>query len=152
MTQCGVDPPRLRDVWSLVLLAHLVLRRVQSWQRRLESLRAELILLRRLRALRARLRLHAASADPAVVPLPGLTRRPRGTEAPLVCVSIVSAARTSGSSARARGMTDIAKAAGITREALYKALRPGSAPRFDTVNRVCAALGVRLVAQPLHPV
>jgi probable addiction module antidote protein len=33
-------------------------------------------------------------------------------------------------------MTDIAKAAGITREALYKALRPGSAPRFDTVNRV----------------
>jgi len=31
-------------------------------------------------------------------------------------------------------------AAGITREALYKALRPGSAPRFDMVNRVCAAL------------
>ena len=51
----------------------------------------------------------------------------------------------------ARGMTDIAKAAGITREALYKALRPGSAPRFDTVNRVCTALGVRLVVQPLHP-
>jgi probable addiction module antidote protein len=52
-----------------------------------------------------------------------------------------------GDIARARGMTEIAKAAGITREALYKALRPGSAPRFDTVNRVCAALGVRLVAQ-----
>ena len=34
-----------------------------------------------------------------------------------------------GDIARARGMTDIAKAAGITREALYKALRPGSAPR-----------------------
>ena len=50
------------------------------------------------------------------------------------------------------GVTDIAKAAGITREALYKALRPGSAPRFDTVNRVCAALGVRLVVQPLHPI
>ena len=49
-----------------------------------------------------------------------------------------------GDIARARGMTDIAKAAGITREALYKALRPGSAPRFDTVNRVCIALGVRL--------
>jgi len=44
-------------------------------------------------------------------------------------------------------MTKIVKAAGITREALYKALRPGSAPPFDTVNRVCAALGVRLVAQ-----
>ena len=56
-----------------------------------------------------------------------------------------------GDIARARGMTDIAKAAGITREALYKALRPGSAPRFDTVNRVCTALGVRLVVQPLLP-
>jgi len=55
-----------------------------------------------------------------------------------------------GDIARARGMTEIAKSAGITREALYKALRPDSAPRFDTVNRVCAALGVRLVALPMH--
>jgi probable addiction module antidote protein len=55
-----------------------------------------------------------------------------------------------GDIARARGMTEIAKTAGITREALYKALRPDSAPRFDTVNRVCAALGVRLVAQPIR--
>lgn len=55
-----------------------------------------------------------------------------------------------GDIARARGMTEIAKAAGLTREALYKALRPDSAPRFDTVSRVCAALGVRLVAQPVH--
>lgn len=37
-----------------------------------------------------------------------------------------------GDIARARGMTEIAKTAGITREALYKALRPDSAPRFDT--------------------
>ena len=56
-----------------------------------------------------------------------------------------------GEIARARGMTEIAKTAGITREALYKALRTDSAPRFDTISRVCAALGVRLVAQPLHP-
>jgi probable addiction module antidote protein len=56
-----------------------------------------------------------------------------------------------GDIARARGMTEIAKAAGITREALYKALRPDSAPRFDTVNRVCTALGVRLVAQAIDP-
>lgn len=55
-----------------------------------------------------------------------------------------------GDIARARGMSEIAKLAGITREALYKALRPDSAPRFDTVSRVCAALGVRLVAQPVH--
>jgi len=56
-----------------------------------------------------------------------------------------------GDIARARGMTEIAKSAGITREALYKALRPDSAPRFDTVRRVCAALGVRLVVQPVGP-
>lgn len=55
-----------------------------------------------------------------------------------------------GDIARARGMTQVAKDSGITREALYKALRPGSTPRFDTVSRVCAALGVRLVAQPLE--
>ena len=55
-----------------------------------------------------------------------------------------------GDIARARGMSEIAKAAGITREALYKALRPDSAPRFDTVNRVCTALGVRLVVQAVH--
>ncbi|MFJ3046968.1 addiction module antidote protein [Herbaspirillum chlorophenolicum] len=55
-----------------------------------------------------------------------------------------------GDIARARGMTEIAKSAGISREALYKALRADSSPRFDTVNRVCAALGVRLVVQPVH--
>lgn len=55
-----------------------------------------------------------------------------------------------GDVARSRGMTQVAKDSGITREALYKALRPGSSPRFDTVSRVCAALGVRLVAQPSH--
>jgi probable addiction module antidote protein len=55
-----------------------------------------------------------------------------------------------GDIARSREMTEVAKAAGITRNALYKALRPDNAPRFDTVNRVCAALGVRLVAQAVH--
>jgi probable addiction module antidote protein len=55
-----------------------------------------------------------------------------------------------GVAARARGMSEIAQAAGITREALYKALRPNAQPRFDTINRVCTALGVRLVAQPAH--
>ena len=51
--------------------------------------------------------------------------------------------------ARARGMTEIAVKSGITREALYKALRPNSQPRFETINRVCHALGVKLVAKPL---
>lgn len=56
-----------------------------------------------------------------------------------------------GDIARARGMSQVAKASGIAREALYKALRPGSEPRFETISRVCVALGVRLVAQPLRP-
>ncbi|MBW8619503.1 MAG: putative addiction module antidote protein [Hyphomicrobiales bacterium] len=55
-----------------------------------------------------------------------------------------------GDIARARGMTDIAKSAGITREALYKALRADSAPRFDTIQKVCSALGIKLVAQPIE--
>jgi probable addiction module antidote protein len=56
-----------------------------------------------------------------------------------------------GDIARARGMSQVATDSGITREALYKALRPGSEPRFETIRRVCAALGVRLVAQPMRP-
>ena len=55
-----------------------------------------------------------------------------------------------GDIARARGMSEITKASGLTREALYKALRPDAQPRFDTISRVCAALGVRLVVQAVH--
>ena len=55
-----------------------------------------------------------------------------------------------GTIARSRGMSDIAKASGITREARYKARRPKASPRFETISKVCAALGVRLVAQPIH--
>ena len=51
--------------------------------------------------------------------------------------------------AQARGMTEIAKAIGIAREALYKALRSDAQPRFDTIDRACHALGVKLVAQPI---
>lgn len=53
--------------------------------------------------------------------------------------------------ARARGMTQVAREAGIGREALYKALRPNAHPRFETVAKVCSALGVKLVAQPMQP-
>ena len=55
-----------------------------------------------------------------------------------------------GDIARARGMTQIANAAGLTREALYKALRPGASPRFETIARVCTALGLRLTVQPVR--
>jgi probable addiction module antidote protein len=41
-------------------------------------------------------------------------------------------------------MTDVAAHAGLGRESLYKALRPGARPRFDTVRRLLTALGVRL--------
>ena len=48
--------------------------------------------------------------------------------------------------ARAKGMSEVASAAGLGRESLYKALTPGAKPRFDTINRVLKALGVRLKA------
>lgn len=48
--------------------------------------------------------------------------------------------------ARAKGMAEIAQKSGITREALYKALRPNAQPRFDTVQKVMQALGVKLQA------
>ena len=51
-----------------------------------------------------------------------------------------------GDVARARGMTEVARSAGLTREALYKALRPDAYPRFDTIQKVCRALGVKLTA------
>jgi len=60
-------------------------------------------------------------------------------------------AQALGTAARARGMTEIAKASGIAREALYKALRADAQPRFETINRVCHALGVKLVAQTIKP-
>ncbi len=56
-----------------------------------------------------------------------------------------------GMVARARGMTQVAQDAGLSREALYKALRSDAQPRFDTVSRVCKALGLRLVAVPGNP-
>jgi len=48
--------------------------------------------------------------------------------------------------ARARGMTRLAKDAGLGRESLYKALSPGAKPRYDTIARIIRALGVRLHA------
>lgn len=51
-----------------------------------------------------------------------------------------------GDVARARGMAQVARDAGLGRESLYKALAPGAKPRFETVMRVVKALGVRLTA------
>lgn len=47
---------------------------------------------------------------------------------------------------RARGMTKLASDTGLNRESLYKALRPGARPRFDTVFRILTALNLRIQA------
>ncbi len=46
--------------------------------------------------------------------------------------------------AKARGIANVAARAGLGRESLYKTLQPGAKPRFDTVRRLLAALGVKL--------
>lgn len=49
--------------------------------------------------------------------------------------------------ARARGMTEVARAAGVTREALYKSLSDEGDPRLTTLLGVARALGFKLVAE-----
>ncbi|MFY9791825.1 MAG: addiction module antidote protein [Candidatus Sulfotelmatobacter sp.] len=48
-----------------------------------------------------------------------------------------------GDVAKARGMAQIAKDAGLGRESLYKTLSVGAHPRFETINSVLRALGVK---------
>ena len=49
-----------------------------------------------------------------------------------------------GDIARAKGMTQLAKETGITRDGLYKALSPTGNPSFDTVQKVIKAFGLKL--------
>ena len=51
--------------------------------------------------------------------------------------------------ARARGMNQLAKDAGVGRESLYKSLADGAKPRYDTVLKIIKALGIQLVAKPI---
>ncbi len=51
--------------------------------------------------------------------------------------------------AKARGISKLAKDAGLGRESLYKALAPGAKPRYDTVIKMLRALGVDLHTSPL---
>ena len=53
-----------------------------------------------------------------------------------------------GDVARARGMTQVARDAGIAREALYRALWPEGNPEFATVVKVLAALHLKIAVQP----
>lgn len=50
--------------------------------------------------------------------------------------------------ARARGMTEIARDAGMTRQALYKALASGGDPKLSTLTGVLKALGITLHVAP----
>ncbi len=54
-----------------------------------------------------------------------------------------------GTLARARGMSQIAKEAGLSRESLYKAMSAGGNPEFGTVLRVMNALDLKLSVAPL---
>jgi probable addiction module antidote protein len=58
-------------------------------------------------------------------------------------------ARALGDIARAKGMSSVARDAGLSRESLYKALSNKGNPSFATVLRVAKALGVRLHAEAL---
>jgi probable addiction module antidote protein len=53
-----------------------------------------------------------------------------------------------GDIARAKGMTQVAREAGLGRESLYKALSPAGNPEFATILKVVAALGLQLHASP----
>lgn len=58
-------------------------------------------------------------------------------------------ARALGDIARAQGMTQVAKDAGLSRESLYRALSAEGNPSFATVAKVAKALGLRLHVQAL---
>ncbi|SAL37031.1 transcriptional regulator [Caballeronia sordidicola] len=53
-------------------------------------------------------------------------------------------AKALGDVARARGMTQVARDAGLSRESLYKALSGDRSPDFSTLLKVMRALGIRL--------
>jgi probable addiction module antidote protein len=56
-----------------------------------------------------------------------------------------------GDVAKARGMANVAKDAGLGRESLYKALSAGAHPRYETVNAVLRALGVKFTVVADRP-
>ena len=58
-------------------------------------------------------------------------------------------AKALGDIARAKGMSQVARDAGLSRESLYKALSGERSPGFDTILKVIRALGLRLHAEAL---
>jgi len=60
---------------------------------------------------------------------------------------VAGIARALGDIARARGMSQVARETGLSRESLYKALGENGNPSFATVLKVARALGLRLHAE-----
>ena len=59
-------------------------------------------------------------------------------------------AKALGDIARAKGMSQVARDAGLSRESLYKALSGERSPGFDTILKVVEALGMELHAEAVH--
>jgi len=59
-------------------------------------------------------------------------------------------AKALGDIARAKGMSQVARDAGLSRESLYKALSGERSPGFDTILKVVSALGLKLHAQAIR--
>jgi len=59
-------------------------------------------------------------------------------------------AKALGDIARAKGMSQVARDAGLSRESLYKALSGERSPNFDTVLKVLNALGIKLHAEAVQ--
>lgn len=54
-----------------------------------------------------------------------------------------------GEVAKARGVSQLAQDAGVSRESLYKTLKKGDKTRFSTVQKLLLALGVELTIKPV---
>ena len=59
-------------------------------------------------------------------------------------------AKALGDIARAKGMSQVARDAGLSRESLYKALSGERTPNFDTILKVISALGIKLHAEAVR--
>ncbi len=54
--------------------------------------------------------------------------------------------------AKARGMMQVSKDAGVSRESLYRSLAPKAKPRYETIVKVLDALGVQMIFSPKHKI
>jgi probable addiction module antidote protein len=59
-------------------------------------------------------------------------------------------AKALGDIARAKGMSQVARDAGLSRESLYKALSGERVPSFDTILKIVSALGLKLHVEAAH--